>query len=123
MSTGSARVQSTEGTNIRNDLIGSREYSFQSALAFNRMRERLGVLWTEGDSHYYGDYLARGWREGEESGWIRIYHLHGRYYCKFKLWTSGSSGLESWAKLQAFVQDELFPSLEAVEIRESDEID
>lgn len=76
--------------------------------------------------HYYGDYLARGWSHGSESGWIQLYFVDGAQYCKFQLWTemevTGASA-ESWRLMQQFVLQDILPALGASGVRDSYEID
>jgi hypothetical protein len=112
-------------------LVGSREYSFRTTRSspqlLRLLKARYSGEWGEGDSYYYGDYLACRWKHDHESGWIRIYSHAGRNYCKFRLWTdlpgARPEALESWEMLQVFVRDELFRVIEAVDVEESNEID
>ena len=114
---------------MRNDLVGSKEVSFSSPLSFGQMLTRLNQLpggpWGEGDSHYYGDYLACAYKRKDVSGWVRIYFLRGKNFCKFKLWTSAAppSNHGEWDALEHFVMSEMLASVEATGIVESDEID
>lgn len=109
-------------------IVGSQELQFTGpahlGLVHTRLRSFGPAPWTEGDSHYYGDYLATPWKGARASGWVRIYFVGGLFYCKFRLWSQHPEGAaHDWDLLRLWVTQELLPALGAVHISPSHEID
>lgn len=109
-------------------LVGSQELQFTGPQSLDLVRTRLHQVglghWTEGDSHYYGDYLGAPWKGARASGWVRIYDTGGLFYCKFRLWSENPDGAaHDWNQLTRWVTAELLPALSASNISPSHEID